>query len=318
MASVVERIREVLTTFAEDCKDFYLLPNVTEVGEAPTPLGFYRDFVSLNRPLIIRGGISHWPSVGKWTPRYLREKAGHSEVTVAVTPDGYADAVKDGLFVMPEERRMSFSHFLDIMSGEVCPRGIFYIQKQNSNFFDEFGCLQDDSEADITWATAAFGRQPDAVNFWMGDARAVTSMHRDHYENIYCVVSGQKDFILLPPTDLPWVPYEKFRTATYHENTRTGCFDTVPGDDTVPWIPLDAENPDLEKYPDYSRTSPVRCTLTAGDVLYLPSLWFHHVRQSHSCIAINFWYDMEFDIRYCYYKLLESIKDLQCSVSSRQ
>ena len=35
----------------------------------------------------------------------------------------------------------------------------------------------------------------------------------------------------------------------------------------------------------------------AGDVLYLPSLWFHHLEQSHGCIAVNFWYDMDFGDR---------------------
>lgn len=75
----------------------------------------------------------------------------------------------------------------------------------------------------------------------------------------------------------------------------------------VPWIPLDPEIPDLNKYPGYRQASPVKCRLNAGDVLYLPSLWFHHVRQSHGCIALNYWYDMEFDLKYCYYKLLEDV-----------
>lgn len=33
------------------------------------------------------------------------------------------------------------------------------------------------------------------------------SVHKDHYENLYCVVSGEKHFILLPPTDRPFIPY---------------------------------------------------------------------------------------------------------------
>lgn len=45
----------------------------------------------------------------------------------------------------------------------------------------------------------------------------------------------------------------------------------------------------------------------AGDVLYLPSLWFHHLRQSHSCVAVNFWYDMEFDGKYLAKNLLEDL-----------
>lgn len=42
-----------------------------------------------------------------------------------------------------------------------------------------------------------------------------------------------------------------------------------------------------------------------GDVLYLPSLWFHQVQQSHQSIAINFWFDMKYDQRYCYFKMGE-------------
>lgn len=33
------------------------------------------------------------------------------------------------------------------------------------------------------------------------------SVHKDHYENLYCVISGEKNFILLPPTDRPFIPY---------------------------------------------------------------------------------------------------------------
>lgn len=36
---------------------------------------------------------------------------------------------------------------------------------------------------------------------------ALFSVHKDHYENLYCVISGQKDFILLPPTERPFIPY---------------------------------------------------------------------------------------------------------------
>ena len=53
---------------------------------------------------------------------------------------------------------------------------------------------------ELDWAREAFDQSPDAVNFWMGDQRAVTSMHKDPYENIYCVVRGHKVslIILLP------------------------------------------------------------------------------------------------------------------------
>lgn len=48
-----------------------------------------------------------------------REKVGSKVISVAVTPNGYADAVSGDRFVMPEERQMTFSAVLDIIEGKV-------------------------------------------------------------------------------------------------------------------------------------------------------------------------------------------------------
>jgi len=235
-----------------------------------------------------------------------QEQVGDVPVTVAVTPNGYADAIQGNRFVMPEERRMSMGTFLDKLQSPTKDQanGVFYIQKQNSNLKDEFSSLMKDVKP-FDWAQKAFGKSPDAVNFWMGDERAITSMHKDPYENLYCVVSGQKDFILLPPSDIAYLPYEKFPAATYKENLE-GEFDIIDEVESpeVPWINIDPLNPDLVKYPSYGKTQPLKFSVKAGQVLYLPSLWFHHVQQSHGCIAVNFWYDMVFDFKWAYYRFL--------------
>lgn len=85
----------------------------------------------------------------------------------------------------------------------------------------------DDVEPHLEWASEALGARPDAVNLWCGerfaivgpthsthgvswprlvacrcgDERAATSFHKDHYENLYCVITGQKVFTLLPPCE---------------------------------------------------------------------------------------------------------------------
>ena len=33
------------------------------------------------------------------------------------------------------------------------------------------------------------------------------AVHKDHYENLYCVLSGEKHFLLHPPSDRPFIPY---------------------------------------------------------------------------------------------------------------
>lgn len=189
------------------------------VEETPSPLTFYRNYVSPNIPCIMKNVGNHWPALKKWSSSYFRNKIGNKVVTVSVTPNGYADAVNEGYFAMPEERKMMMSSFLDILEGKSSDAhcGVFYIQAQNSNMTTEFSEIIEDIAQDISFVTEALGKCPDAVNFWMGDGKAVTSMHKDHYENIYTVISGYKDFILIPPTDLPWIPYESFPPARYFE-----------------------------------------------------------------------------------------------------
>uniref|UniRef100_A0A2D4J175 Cupin-like domain-containing protein n=1 Tax=Micrurus lemniscatus lemniscatus TaxID=129467 RepID=A0A2D4J175_MICLE len=100
---------------------------------------------------------------------------GSKLVSVAVTPNGYADAVYQDWFVMPEERHMPFSAFLDILEKKITSPGVFYVQKQCSNLTEEFPELIGDVEPEIPWMSEALGKQPDAVNFWLGESSAVTS-----------------------------------------------------------------------------------------------------------------------------------------------
>ncbi|XP_050692234.1 bifunctional peptidase and (3S)-lysyl hydroxylase Jmjd7-like [Eriocheir sinensis] len=301
------RVKEALLRLSTEAQELYLNSRVPVLAAAPLPLPFFREWVAANKPVVVQGVTKRWPALTRWTHDYLRDRLGHKEVSVAVTPNGYADAPCDGFFVMPEERTMKFGQFLDIMENPESQPGVFYIQKQNSNFTEEFSEILGDAATEVPWFSEALGKTPDAVNFWMGDGRAVTSMHKDHYENIYCVISGYKDFILLPPSDAPWVPYRLYPPAAYRE-THPGTFTIEPTHgEEVPWVCIDPVTPDLATYPQYGHASPVHCRVHAGEALYLPSLWYHHVRQSHGCLAVNFWYDMEYDVKYNYHKLLQSL-----------
>lgn len=304
------RLSKAFKSLTCEARELYLPAKIFEFEGEPTPLEFHRNWVCPNVPVIFKNSINHWAALKKWSFPYLREKLGCKEISVAVTPNGLADAVYENKFILPEERRLLFSDFLDIMEFPHMGRsGIFYIQKQNGNFVDEFSAIIGDAETDIKWATEAFGKEPDAVNFWMGDHRAITSLHKDHYENLYCVVSGQKTFTLYPPTDMPYIPHQNFKAACYNQN-KSNKFEIISGkccSETIPWIPVDPLNPDYKTYPEFAKAKAVTCTIQKGDVLYLPSLWFHHVQQTQAAIAINFWYDMEYDIKYNYFKFIEEL-----------
>lgn len=158
----------------------YLQSEVAQINHAITPLTFFREYVSKNIPLIIKGAVKHWPAISKWSIPFFHKVLNDKRVAVAVTPNGYSDAIarrdddSEEFFVMPEERLLTMSEFLDTLEN-TREDSIFYIQKQNSNFIDSFRELWSDVELEISWAEEAFGKHPDAVNFWMGDERAVTS-----------------------------------------------------------------------------------------------------------------------------------------------
>lgn len=41
----------------------------------------------------------------------------------------------------------------------------------------------------------------------------------------------------------------------------------------VPWISVDPDYPNLEKYPLFAKARPIQCVLRPGEVLYLPSMY---------------------------------------------
>lgn len=53
-------------------------------------------------------------------------------ITVAVTPDGFADSAKRDCFVEPYEMKMTMKQFLRYRDSNP---GVEYVQGQNNNFF---------------------------------------------------------------------------------------------------------------------------------------------------------------------------------------
>jgi hypothetical protein len=157
-----------------------------------------------------------------------------------------------------------------------------------------------------SWANEAFGTLPDATNIWIGDDRAISSTHKDPYENIYCVVSGSKQFTLLPPTDTCFLYRRMYKSAKYNQD-----FNIIELDYELPWVSVDPEFPDYNLFPLFKHASPIQLTLEKGDILYLPSLWYHKVsqkkRDEEAAVAVNFWYDMKFDARYSWTRFQDEL-----------
>lgn len=96
-----------------------------DILEPPVdPCTFLRQYVATNTPVLIQDAINHWPASRLWTQQYLSRKAGQTEISVELTPNGLGDAVtaiddpaargKGECFCMPCSSKMLFQQFCDI------------------------------------------------------------------------------------------------------------------------------------------------------------------------------------------------------------
>jgi jumonji domain-containing protein 7 len=291
---------------ARDLYIGYAVPEVSGRTFEDSPLAFYRDYVSQNRPCLVKGAADDWPCLHKWDNDYLISRLGNQQISVAYTPNGRADAVTEikgkRWFCEPETRSCKIDEFIKQLAqaraGD-CRAGIPYIQLQNNSLRlkSEFSALEEDV-GHLPWANSCLG-EPEAVNVWVGSELSSTSYHCDNYENMYLVVSGEKHFTLLPPHEGRHRLHEEdVPSARFKRNSNTSEYDVEADGNTISWSALDLEEPDKQRFPRYfddSWPAPLKCTVKKGDILYLPALWYHWVGQSCDsqgrCLAVNFWHD---------------------------
>jgi hypothetical protein len=114
------------------------------------------------------------------------------------------------------------------------------------------------------------------VSLWLGN-RTHTHAHWDLPQNLACVVSGKRRFTVFPPSAV--------------ENLYVGPLDfTLAGQ---PSSLADIDAPDFKRFPKLRAAYAVAqsAELTPGDVIYIPSMWWHAV-DSFSAIGglINYWW----------------------------
>lgn len=244
---------------------------------------------------------------------------------------------------------------------------ILYYSRQNDCLRSELQPLTALFPPTISFAEEALNLKPDAVNLWIGNEASVSSMHKDHYENIMCVTSGEKVFTICPPSDAIYLKEASFPSGTFEKQDKDDIISTQHshahdhshshaharsqirssgawrvggegGEDEegkhvqmVRWIESDVERllppfseteqqrqSYLERNPLLQHAHPMRIHVKAGDMLYLPSLWYHRVTQTCETVAVNYWYDMRFDSPgWCAFNFFQHMND-ENSTTCRQ
>jgi len=228
---------------------------------APSRKVFVEDFVRTSTPAIFQGMLDDWPAFGKWNLEFLRRH--HASLDVLTFP------VRDGLTQANAERG---SANIPRPLGECLDR----ISKPSAG----------ESVAVTTWfsglPSSLWGdvRVPsyctDAIwlrsRLWITPSHTATPAHQDLDENLFGLLSGAKRFYLCPPRP---------RAVMYPH----------PFLSKAPNIGrVNPERPDYAQFPRFRDAHPVVADLEAGDVLFVPSLWWHYVSTLDTAIAVNFWW----------------------------
>ena len=119
---------------------------------------------------------------------------------------------------------------------------------------------------------------------WMGMGGGATPMHFDAMSNFFTQLVGRKRVLVFPPSQ----SYNVYPHASDHVQDSysmvdlealgsTGCSGEAGGG-------AGAGDADVEcgQYPALARARGLEATLEAGDVLWLPSFYWHHVRRLSS------------------------------------
>ncbi|RZC46687.1 hypothetical protein C5167_039636 [Papaver somniferum] len=219
------------------------------------------------------------------------ERGRTHEFKVHLTPDGQADALVPSptatstttrstttslsslCFASAHTQLMPFPEALRLISSGSSDPFVAYAQEQNDCFRSEYSSLSSDVETHIPWATEALGCHPEAVNLWIGNHLSTTSFHKDHYENLYAVITGEKHFLLLPPTDVHRLYIQNYPAARYSLSQETGELTLqleeprrhVPWCSVNPYPPAAIKDQEVSKFPLYfNGPRPFECTKLFG------------------------------------------------------
>jgi hypothetical protein len=210
-----------------------------------------------HRPVVFTGMMSGQPAA-RWDLPELTERLGQRPVAVVRQPS--PRVVWDPQRGLPLQD-MPFASFVDqvFRQGEA---GISYLQDD----INSFPTLRADYRLPEVIERKGIVR----AKFWLSGRGPITPLHYDPVETLHWLIRGHKRFLLFPPGTRRYYPH--------------------PARSTAPFISqVDPDHPDPTRFPRFRREAGQPLVLEAGDVLYLPSFWWHQVySQGATNLSLNF------------------------------
>lgn len=113
------------------------------------------------------------------------------------------------------------------------------------------------------------------IKAWIGPKNTISTMHTDIKHNLLCQVFGEKQIILAAPADSPSLyAYEGILNNTSK---------------------VDPTHLDIEEFPLAKTVKFYNIILKAGDLLFMPRMWWHYVQSLSASASVSFWFEVNDD-----------------------
>jgi histone arginine demethylase JMJD6 len=219
---------------------------------------FERDYLRPNKPVILTGALDCWPALGKWSPEYFQQRYGTLEVNVGGRPRPMAEFID---LVLASTAEQPAPYLKDAAVRHMSPELI-----QDIEPFVEY--------AFPNWLRGRylFGSISELLNMaevelFLGGAGArLGELHCDyvHTHTVLCQLFGRKEFTLFAPEDTPWLYADGNQSALKR-----------------------VDEVDLQRYPLFAKATPIRFAQEPGEIVFLPSGWWHTTRLLTASIAVG-------------------------------
>jgi hypothetical protein len=242
------------------------------VLERPTPELFRRHYFQPNLPVVLRGAMESWPALAKWEPSYLDERLRGGKIALYATDRAaYVETDRDGVMTKIAQGggdRPSY-YIANATIADTPQRPAS--QNHGKDDADEYAVrpLADDIRFPEVLPSKAL-RQ---VNFWAGSDGITTNLHWDEGHTLLALVRGVKEGVLFPPGESKHLyPVTHFDRPMIEIRSH-----------------IELGRPDAARlFPRYAHAKYYRFDFRRGDILYIPSTYWHYVRSREFSLAVSF------------------------------
>lgn len=224
-----------------------------------TPRVFAEEYLHPHRPVVLTDTVAAWPALRRWTPAQLRERLAGRELTL------------DG-------KRYRFEDFIDQVVAADPARPVPYLNQHV--LCETIPELLEDLQPEpwffspnwlpgrygIRFIDQWFNQAPQPQLFIGAKGGGFRVLHYDHLHlHAFSVqIHGSKRFYVYPPEQTPFLYATKNFSAVE-----------------------DVVAPDLTRFPLFAQARPIIEDLHPGEVLFLPSGWWHDTRLLSTSVSIS-------------------------------